>query len=313
MSAEQRVLVKCRNEALSCTMKRSDVSDGVMSFRGSLLCVWRAAATARRAALQAVLFWNYFVELKVCRHTSGYLPRPRPRPPRPRPPRPRPATGASDAMRRLNAAERFESPPRAAFFAALRASRAINCSARARSSAESEDGSSLNFARSSALRRIVTSSACAPHADEGLGRFGGASPTGAAARLAARRASAAADRGARADDGAGAGADDGAGAGAGAGADAGTGAATAPARRAARRAIAAGERFSALCLANCSWRVICGAAGTGVGAGAGARAARLAARRASAAALRLRSISCPSSAAEPSCSVQRCNALAIDE
>ena len=209
--------------------------------------------------------------------------------------------------------ERFESPPRAAFFAALRASRAISCSARARSSADSEDGSSLNAARSSALRWIIASSACTPHAVVFLARFGGASPTGAAARLAARRASAAADRGARADDGAGAGADDGAGAGAGAGADAGTGAATAPARRAARRAIAAGERFSALCLANCSWRVICGAAGTGVGAGAGARAARLAARRASAAALRLRSISCPSSAAEPSCSVQRCNALAIDE
>ena len=185
-------------------------------------------------------------------------------------------------MRRLNAADRFESPPRAAFFAALRASRAINCSARARSSAESEDGSSLKAARSSALRRIVASSACAPQAVVFLARFGGTSPTGAAERLAARRASAAADRGARADDGAGAGT--------GAGAGAGTGAATAPARRAARLAIAAGERFSALWRANCSWRVICGAVGTGAGAGAGARAARLAARRASAAALRLRSI-----------------------
>ena len=255
--------------------------------------------------------WSRRSRRLVCRF---YLPRPRPRPPppRPRPPRPRPAD-ASDAMRFLNAADRFDSPPRAAFFAALRASRAINCSARARSSADSEDGSSLNAARSSALRWIIASSACTPHAVVFLARFGGASPTGAAAHLAARRASAAADRGARADDGAGAGADDGARAGAGAGADAGTGAATAPARRAARRAIAAGERFSALCRANCSWRVICGAAGTGVGAGAGARAARLAARRASAAALRLRSISCPSSAAEPSCSVQRCNALAIDE
>ena len=60
--------------------------------------------------------------------------------------------------------------------------------ARARSSAESEDGSSLNAARSSALRRIVASSACAPHAVVFLARFGGASPTGAAARLAARRA-----------------------------------------------------------------------------------------------------------------------------
>jgi len=220
-------------------------------------------------------------------------------------------------MRFLNAAARFDSPPRAAFFAALRASRAISCSARARSSAESEDGSSLNAARSSALRRIVASSACAPQAVVFLGRFGGASPTGAAARLAARRASAAADRGARADDGAGAGADDGTGAGAGAGAGAGTGAATAPPRRAARLAIAAGERFSALCLANCSWRVICGAAGTGAGAGAGARAARLAARRASAAALRLRSIlarvTAAEPAAEPSCSVQRWNAILIDQ
>ena len=193
-------------------------------------------------------------------------------------------------MRFLNAAARFDSPPRAAFFAALRASRAINCSARARSSAESEDGSSLKAARSSALRRIVASSACAPHADEGLDRFGGASPTGAAARLAARRASAAADRGARADDGARAGA----------GAGAGTGVATAPARRAARRAIAAGDRFSAFCRANCSWRVIPGAAraagaagatgAAGAGAGARARAARFAARRASAAAERFRSI-----------------------
>ena len=197
---------------------------------------------------QAVLFWNYFVELKVCRHTSVYLPRPRPPPPRPRP-RPRPAD-ASDAMRFLNAAARFDSPPRAAFFAALRASRAINCSARARSSAESEDGSSLKRARRSALRWIVASSACAPQAVVFLARFGGASPTGAAARLAARRASAAADRGARADDGAGAGT--GSGAGAGAGTGAGTGAATAPARRAALRAIAAGDRFSALCRANCS-------------------------------------------------------------
>ena len=238
----------------------------------------------------AVLFWNYFVELKVCRHTSGYLPRPRPRPPRPRPPRPRPATGASDAMRRLNAAERFESPPRAAFFAALRASRAISCSARARSSAESEDRSSLKRARSSALRCVVASSACAPQAVVFLACFGGASPTGAAARLAARRASAAAERGARAEDGAGAGAF--------AGAGAGTGAATAPARRAARRAIAAGERFSAFWRANCSWRVIPGAAdaagaagaASAAGAGAGARAARFAARRASAAAERLRSI-----------------------
>ena len=184
----------------------------------------------------------------VCRF---YLPRPRPRPPppRPRPPRPRPAD-ASDAMRFLNAAARFDSPPRAAFFAALRASRAINCSARARSSAESEDGSSLKRARRSALRWIVASSACAPQAVVFLARFGGASPTGAAARLAARRASAAADRGARADDGAGAGT--GSGAGAGAGTGAGTGAATAPARRAALRAIAAGDRFSALCRANCS-------------------------------------------------------------
>ena len=40
---------------------------------------------------------------------------------------------------------------RAAFLAAFRASRARSCSARARSSAESEDGSSLNAARSSAL------------------------------------------------------------------------------------------------------------------------------------------------------------------
>ena len=193
-------------------------------------------------------------------------------------------------MRRLNAAERFESPPRAAFFAALRASRAISCSARARSSAESEDGSSLKRARSSALRCVVASSACAPQAVVFLACFGGASPTGAAARLAARRASAAAERGARAEDGAGAGAF--------AGAGAGTGAATAPARRAARRAIAAGERFSAFWRANCSWRVSPGAAGAAgaaraagaAGAGAGARAARFAARRASAAAERFRSI-----------------------
>ena len=39
------------------------------------------------------------------------------------------------------------------FFVAFRASRARSCSARARSSAESEDGSSLNAARNSALRR----------------------------------------------------------------------------------------------------------------------------------------------------------------
>jgi len=232
--------------------------------------------------------WSRRSRRLVCRF---YLPRPRPRPPppRPRPPRPRPAD-ASDAMRRLNAAERFESPPRAAFFAALRASRAISCSARARSSAESEDGSSLKRARSSALRCVVASSACAPQAVVFLACFGGASPTGAAARLAARRASAAAERGARAEDGAGAGAF--------AGAGAGTGAATAPARRAARRAIAAGERFSAFWRANCSWRVSPGAAGAAgaaraagaAGAGAGARAARFAARRASAAAERLRSI-----------------------
>ena len=194
-------------------------------------------------------------------------------------------------MRFLNAAARFDSPPRAAFFAAFRASRAINCSARARSSAESDDGSSLRAARSSALRWIIASSACTPHAVVFLARFGGASPTGAAARLAARRASAAAERGARADDGAGAGA----------GAGAGTGAATAPPRRAARLAIAAGERFSAFWRANCSWRVIAGAAGaTGAagtaGAGVGARAARFAARRASAAADRFRSIFCRSAA-----------------
>ena len=214
-------------------------------------CVLRGrAATRRTRTLSRREASSHRSMRLVCRF---YLPRPRPRPPppRPRPPRPRPAD-ASDAMRFLNAAARFDSPPRAAFFAALRASRAINCSARARSSAESEDGSSLKAARSSALRRIVASSACAPQAVVFLARFGGASPTGAAARLAARRASAAADRGARADDGAGAGADDGTGAGAGAGAGAGTGAATAPPRRAARLAMAAGERFSALCRANCS-------------------------------------------------------------
>ena len=236
-------------------------------------------------------------------------PFPRPFPPNPRPfppcPRPRPAA-PSDAKRFLNAAARFESPPRASVFAALRASRARSSSARARSSADSESGSSLNAFRSSWLRLICASSAGAPHVAF-LGRFGAAPSTGSAPRLAARRASAAADRGARVDAGAGgagcsAGAVAGAGAGAVAAAGAGTGSGVvARLRRAARRSIAAGDRFSAFWSANFSCSEIFGAVGAGaagagaagagaLGAGAGAMVARLAARRPSAAADRLRSI-----------------------